>query len=325
MDNDPFIRQVTEAVEQAARADDAGTSGTYEIDGKTIHRVVYDLYPEQQPPEVITPPVNFRITDDALGHGGQKTKYGYNVAAIRVLKQVETERRNATPDEQEILSRYIGWGSIPQAFDDTKQNWANEYAELKGMLTEKEYETARSTTLNAHYTSPIVIKSDDFPGMELCGIQHDEKAAAGTALLETCKAQTDPKPHSIGRYCGFELLLEFDCINKQYYITLVGNHRYKVDLGMDIHGNIQRLDNQFKALPDRLLSIKSKITELERQQQSAIEEIAKPFAREFELAQKQERLAELDSTLKIGDHSNDAVLLDSSTEQTDRANMEISR
>ena len=102
---------------------------------------------------------NFGITDDKLGHGGAKTKYGFNIAAIRTLQAIETENRMATPEEQEILSRYVGWGGIPQAFDVENASWANEYAELKQLLTEEEYNSARESTLNAHYTSPIVIKA----------------------------------------------------------------------------------------------------------------------------------------------------------------------
>ena len=102
---------------------------------------------------------NFRITDDNLGVGGQKTKYQNNVAAIRTLKQIEAEGRLATPEEQEALSRYVGWGSMAQAFDPDNEKWSKEYAELKELLTPKEYESARSTVLNAHYTNPTVIKA----------------------------------------------------------------------------------------------------------------------------------------------------------------------
>ena len=102
---------------------------------------------------------NFRITDDKLGHGGAKTKYGFNTAAIRTLQAIEAENRMATTEELEILSRYVGWGGIPQVFDAENASWASEYAELKGLLSEDEYESARSSTLNAHYTSPTVIKA----------------------------------------------------------------------------------------------------------------------------------------------------------------------
>ncbi len=103
--------------------------------------------------------INFHITDDALGIGGEKVKYQYNLAAIRTLKQIEAENRLATPEEQEILSRYVGWGGIAQAFDLENVKWSKEYRELKELLTPEEYESARSTTLNAHFTSPTVIKA----------------------------------------------------------------------------------------------------------------------------------------------------------------------
>ena len=102
---------------------------------------------------------NFHITDDNLGVGGEKTKYQYNVAAIRTLKQIEAEGRLATPEEQETLSRYVGWGGIANAFDSEDPKWEKEYAELKELLTPEEYQSARSTVLNAHYTSPTVIKA----------------------------------------------------------------------------------------------------------------------------------------------------------------------
>lgn len=104
-------------------------------------------------------PQNFRITDDHLGEGGPKTKFGYNLAAIRTLKQIEAEGRYATSEEQETLSRYTGWGGIPQAFDASDKNWQKEYTELKELLTEDEYKKARASVLNAHYTPPVIIKA----------------------------------------------------------------------------------------------------------------------------------------------------------------------
>lgn len=103
--------------------------------------------------------VNYHITNDELGHGGAKTKYGFNADAIRTLKQIESENRLATPKEQQILSQYVGWGGLPQAFDTENSSWSNEYLELKQLLTEDEYNSARESTLNAHYTSPVVIKA----------------------------------------------------------------------------------------------------------------------------------------------------------------------
>ena len=104
-------------------------------------------------------PMNFRITDDDLGAGGPKAKYKANVEAIRVLQTLDAEQRQATAEEQEILSRYVGWGGIPQAFDEKNADWAKEYAELKSLLPADEYSEARASTLNAFYTSPTVIKA----------------------------------------------------------------------------------------------------------------------------------------------------------------------
>ena len=102
---------------------------------------------------------NFRITDEHLGEGGAKAKYAANIAAMRTLQTIEAENRSATPEEQETLSHYVGWGGIPQAFDPENQSWTKEYAELKGLLSKSEYVSARSSTLNAHYTSPTVIRA----------------------------------------------------------------------------------------------------------------------------------------------------------------------
>ena len=102
---------------------------------------------------------NFHITNDHLGEGGAKQKYARNIAAIRTLFQLEQEHRGATAEEQEMLSQYVGWGGLPDAFDPDKDNWAKEYTELKGLLSEDEYAAARSSVLNAHYTSPTVIRA----------------------------------------------------------------------------------------------------------------------------------------------------------------------
>ena len=113
----------------------------------------------EQPAQPKQEPMNFRITDDDLGAGGPKTKYKANVEAIRVLQTLDAEQRQATAEEQEILSRYVGWGGIPQAFDENNADWAKEYAELESLLTADEYKEARASTLNAFYTSPTVIKA----------------------------------------------------------------------------------------------------------------------------------------------------------------------
>ena len=126
--------------------------------------------PEIKPEEEIEPedikeqiieqePHNFHITDDDLGSGGPKAKFKANMEAIRLLKELEQEQRLATPEEQEVLSRYVGWGGIPQAFEERNSAWAEEYTQLKGVLIPEEYSAARASTLNAFYTSPTVIKA----------------------------------------------------------------------------------------------------------------------------------------------------------------------
>ena len=116
------------------------------------------------------PAGNFHITDEHLGEGGAKQKYARNIAAIRTLFQLEQEHRGATAEEQEVLSQYVGWGGLPDAFDPDKSNWSKEYTELKGLLSEDEYAAARSSVLNAHYTSPTVIRSI-YDAVERMGFQ----------------------------------------------------------------------------------------------------------------------------------------------------------
>ena len=118
-----------------------------------LHNLTVNLTPAPEPAG------NFHITDDHLGEGGAKLKYARNIEAIRTLFKLEEEHRGATAEEQQVLSQYVGWGGLADAFDPGKDNWAKEYAELKGLLSEDEYAAARSSTLNAHYTSPTVIRS----------------------------------------------------------------------------------------------------------------------------------------------------------------------
>ena len=113
----------------------------------------------EQPVQPKQEPMNFSITDDDLGAGGAKTKFKANIEAIRLLQTLDAEQRQATAEEQEVLSRYVGWGGIPQAFDEKNADWAKEYAELKSLLPADEYSEARASTLNAFYTSPTVIKA----------------------------------------------------------------------------------------------------------------------------------------------------------------------
>lgn len=196
-ESDPFIQQVMADAEQASASPEEAPDGTgvapfpYAVgdtvrleDGKpflieevgtfTIRlrdpslaypliraesRESFARLMERYPQTALSSVQNFRITDDDLGVGGAKTRYGWNVAAIRTLRALEAEGRPATLQEQETLSRYVGWGGIPQAFDAQNEDWRREYAELKALLSETEYVSARASTLNAHYTSPTVIRA----------------------------------------------------------------------------------------------------------------------------------------------------------------------
>jgi len=117
-----------------------------------LHNLTVNLTPAPEPVG------NFHITDEHLGEGGAKQKYARNIEAIKTLFQLEQEHRGATAEEQQVLSQYVGWGGLADAFDPNKDGWAKEYTELKGLLSEDEYAAARSSTLNAHYTSPTVIR-----------------------------------------------------------------------------------------------------------------------------------------------------------------------
>ncbi|MCD8336387.1 MAG: DEAD/DEAH box helicase family protein [Lachnospiraceae bacterium] len=123
--------------------------------------------------------INFRITDDDLGAGGSKKKFRANIDAIRLLKELEAENRLANAEEQEVLSRFVGWGGIPQAFDAKNESWASEYAEVRELLTPEEYREARASTLNAFYTSPAVIKAM-YAALENMGLR------SGNVLEPSC-------------------------------------------------------------------------------------------------------------------------------------------
>ena len=126
--------------------------------------------PEHDPPAPLPPAENFRIMDDELGVGGAKAKFRANMAAINLLKELELEGAQATPEQQEVLSRYVGWGGLADAFDESKDNWKVEFAELYATLSPEEYAAARASTLNAHYTSPTVIRAI-YDAVESMGFQ----------------------------------------------------------------------------------------------------------------------------------------------------------
>ena len=127
----------------------------YDIEIQTIRTTE----PEHDPPAPLPPAENFRIMDDDLGKGGAKAKFRANMDAINLLKELEFDSRQATPEEQDVLSKYVGWGGLADAFDESKDNWKDEFAELYATLSPEEYAAARASTLNAHYTSPTVIRA----------------------------------------------------------------------------------------------------------------------------------------------------------------------
>ena len=138
---------------------ETGGQGTPDETAPRLRQIVIDLTGRDRQQEATQELVNFRITDDDLGAGGPKAKFRANMDAIYMLKKLENDGRLATPEEQEVLSRFVGWGGIPQAFDAENREWSGEYAEVKAALTAEEYREARASTLNAFYTSPTVIKA----------------------------------------------------------------------------------------------------------------------------------------------------------------------
>ena len=125
---------------------------------------------------------NYRISNDQLGEGTPREKYQRNIEAIKVLKKCEEENRYATPEEQEILAQYIGWGGLPEAFDSRNDSWKNQYEELKSILTEKEYKEAKESTLTAFYTPPVVINSI-YEALQNMGLQR------GNILEPSCRSR----------------------------------------------------------------------------------------------------------------------------------------
>ena len=169
-------------------------------------------------------------------------------------------------------------------------------------------------------------KTEEFPGMVLCGISYAEKKDAGAAIIEICKAQTSPEAKEIGSHRGFALLLSFDTMSKVFRMTLRGSLSHTIELGSDIHGNIQRMENILEAFPVRLSACEKVLVTLKEQMENAKSEVEKPFAQEQELSEKTARLAELDALLNIDKREND--VLDAEPEHQDertQAKEEIER
>ena len=164
----PQTEKVTAPVEDTPFLTEAPTAEITDSDEPVkLREIVIDLtprYEQHRTPKQKTPAPKqadtlFHITDEALGEGGAKSKFAANILAIQTLKQIEAEKRPATQEEKEILSRYVGWGGLASAFDSGNASWYKEYTQLKGLLTDKEYRSARASTLDSFYTTPTVIQS----------------------------------------------------------------------------------------------------------------------------------------------------------------------
>lgn len=196
-------------------------------------------------------PVNFHITDDDLGTGGSKAKFRANIEAIHLLQDLEYDERLATPEEQEILSRYVGWGGLPMAFDSHKPEWEQEYQELKSLLSPAEYEAARASTLNAHYTQPVIIRSI-YETLSNMGFTKGNilEPACGTGNFFGCL----PETMSDSKLYGVELDSITGRIAKQLYqkaaITIDGFEKtnFPDDFFDVVIGNVPFGDYQ---IPDR--------------------------------------------------------------------------
>lgn len=162
VDKIDFLNQISDDIENDKKKNGAGSGSTDDNIGQGPLSLDHPTEKDEDDKKVTDELIeahNYHIEDDNLGVGSAKEKYHRNIEAINLLKKIESEDRLATPEEQSILSQYVGWGGLSDAFDETKDNWKNEYAELKSVLTAAEYNSARESTLNAHYTSPVIIDS----------------------------------------------------------------------------------------------------------------------------------------------------------------------
>lgn len=234
--NDRLIAEAQEAEPQPGPVAETVEVIPAEENHLPYDAVIQTIRAEEHGPVKPAEKINFRITDDALGHGGPKAKFRMNINAIRALKAIESEQRLATANEQEVLSRYVGWGGCADAFDEAKENWSSEYAELKDLLTEEEYESARASVLNAHYTSPAVIKAI-YKAIENMGFR------TGNILEPSC---------GIGNFFG--LLPESMAGSKLYGVELDGiTGRIAKQLYQSANITIQGYEET--ALPDSFFDV----------------------------------------------------------------------
>ena len=200
-----------------------------------------------------------------------------------------------------------------------KSNFLSQKYSLENQLLKQFPKDIRQTEERiAAYKADIALlaehQSEDFPGMEICGTYFAEKKEAGTAIIEACKAQTSQAAREIGSYKGFALLLSFDPLSQQFKLTMRGHLSHTIDLGSDIHGNIQRIDNALEAFPVKLEVCEKQLATLIEQRENAKAEVEKPFMQEEELKTKSARLAELDALLNIAKRESDVI--DAETEET---------
>lgn len=164
-------------------------------------------------------------------------------------------------------------------------------------------------------------KMEGFAGMQVCGTSYDDKKEAGLALLEACKAKTSPEPTHIGNYMGFDLFLSYDPMAKTFKLSMQGTLSHTIELGEDIHGNIQRMDNALASMPNKKVNAENQLAEIRKQMNNAKEEIEKPFPQEEELRTKSDRLTELDAMLNMDKRENetlDGEIEEDEPEQTKR-------
>jgi uncharacterized membrane-anchored protein YhcB (DUF1043 family) len=216
-------------------------------------------------------PHNFRITDDDLGAGGPKAKFKANMEAIRLLKELEQDQRLATPEEQEVLSRYVGWGGIPQAFEERNDHFA----------------------------------------MTVGGKLYTDKKEAGVALISAASGLKSVKSAGqIGEYHGFALSSEYNFLSNTYTMTIKGKCSYKIEFGKDTLGNIQRIHNALSAIEKKLADTEQNLETVQQQLKTAQEEVQKPFSKEAELSEKMECLAELNAMLNMDEKGGENLLAD---------------
>lgn len=206
--------------------------------GEAGQRKVMHVYSESA--EIDMPPVpmpeNFHITDDHLGAGGLKTKFRNNIEAIKTLQLIEQENRYATPEEQEVLSRYIGWGGMPQAFDSENSDWSKEYTELKGLLSADEYSAAQSSTLSSFYTSPTVIKGI-YNALSNMGF------TTGNILEPSC---------GVGNFFG---LLPEEMSGSKLYGVELDSISGRITKQLYPHADIQNVGYENSELPDNFFDV----------------------------------------------------------------------